>query len=139
MSNEPFLRDFFRLINWGGKFWTLIKFLCFLYISIFKFRKTLNSENFGNSFETLVTIISNWPGISKIYSTQVPSNSLTPPAHIVCALHVYTLSHFPQDIWSFLSNLYISSWGFWAKKDIIASRHNWFLYESSLKLCQKSV
>ena len=34
-----------------------------------KGRKPLNNENFGNTFETLVTLISKWPGISKIYST----------------------------------------------------------------------
>ena len=34
---------------------------------MFKFKGHLSSENFGNSFETYVTLISKWPGISKIY------------------------------------------------------------------------
>ena len=32
-----------------------------------KGQKNLDGENFGNLFETLVTLISKWPGISKIY------------------------------------------------------------------------
>ena len=37
--------------------------------NIFKFKgqRNLNSENFGNLLESLVTLISKWPGISKIY------------------------------------------------------------------------
>ena len=35
--------------------------------SYLKVRKNLNTENLGNSFETVVTLISKWPGIGKIY------------------------------------------------------------------------
>ena len=41
-----------------------------MYVHIFsnlKVPKSLNSEHFGKSFEILVTLISKWPGISKIY------------------------------------------------------------------------
>ena len=42
-------------------------FSVFSYIFKLKGQKNVDSENFGNLFETLVTLISKWPGISKIY------------------------------------------------------------------------
>ena len=44
--------------------WFLVYFYKFLNSKV---RKNHNSENFGNSFETFVTLVSKWPGISKIY------------------------------------------------------------------------
>ena len=42
-------------------------FSVFSYILKFKGQKNLLSENFVNLLETLVTLKSKWPGISKIY------------------------------------------------------------------------
>ena len=41
--------------------------MCLYIFSNLKVRKNLHSENVGNSFETLITLISKSPGISRIY------------------------------------------------------------------------
>ena len=56
----------------GGDIGTTIlifhQFVAYFHMfSNLKGRKKLNNENFVNTFETLVTLISKWPGISKTY------------------------------------------------------------------------
>ena len=64
---KPVSIDICRQIFWENNLDLSLIFNVFLYISNVKIRINLDSENFGNSFETLVTLISKWPGISKIY------------------------------------------------------------------------
>ena len=68
---------FWVLNNYWGKFsgWDIKKnifdplliFSIFSYIFKFKGQKNLESEHFGNLFDTLAILILKWPGISKIY------------------------------------------------------------------------
>ena len=64
LNTKPFSRDICGLRYWNTNF--DISSICswFSYLFKFKGQKNLNNENFDNIFETLVTLISKWPGIS---------------------------------------------------------------------------
>ena len=53
----------FGLRYWKNNLDLSLIFSVFLYIFKYKGQKKPYSETFGNSFETLVTLISKWPGI----------------------------------------------------------------------------
>ena len=67
-NTKPLSRDICGLRYWKTNFDLSIIFRVFLDIFRFKDQKNLSSENFGNSFKTVVTSISKWPSISKIWS-----------------------------------------------------------------------
>ena len=67
LSTIPFPRDIFGLRYWKNNFDISLISSVFSYIFKFKGQKNKDIENFGNLFEILVTLISKWPGISKIY------------------------------------------------------------------------
>ena len=83
LNTKPFSRYIFGLRYWNDNFDSSSIRSLFSCVFKFKGQKNLNDENFDNTSETLVTLISKWPGISKIYPPildhrmfQVLSNNL---------------------------------------------------------------
>ena len=83
LNTKPFSRYIFGLRYWNDNFDSSSIRSLFSCVFKFKGQKNLNNENFANTSETLVTLISKWPGISKIYPPildhrmfQVLSNNL---------------------------------------------------------------
>ena len=67
LNTKPFSRYIFGLRYWNDNFDSSSIRSLFSCVFKFKGQKNLNNENFANTSETLVTLISKWPGISKIY------------------------------------------------------------------------
>ena len=67
LNTKPFSRYIFGLRYWNDNFDSSSIRSLFSCVFKFKGQKNLNNENFDNTSETLVTLISKWPGISKFY------------------------------------------------------------------------